>query len=624
MSLLSELAYDLVGLNKVLSKLIKEAKPYYGQFATAMIFMFIAGISSVFPSWIVKIAIDGLAALEKGQKSFELLPQQIQKLPNLPELHLELSTENFAVVLPVIIVAAFLLEASLKFFFQLNIREIGLKVVKDLREKFHRHLNQLSLSSQAKYETGSLVSIVSSDLHNMQSWIAESMANLFNDGFKAFFLFSWLLILDWRLTLMTAVILPLFAIPVVKLGKAIRNYSRKGQDHIGGVASFITETLLNQKVIKAFNLESWRADKFQTVSDTLYKLNHKWVLFMAMVSPLTNIIAAMGIAVILYFGLNSVSKGIISVGDFSSFFVTSILLYDPVKRIGRVSTIIQSALGVAERVFNVLEEPSQEPETKDVFVSDGTLLSATSSVAKPLIASDKKGEIEFRDVDFSYPGKTLFENLNLKIAAGTSLALVGPSGGGKTTLVSLIPRFFEINAGSILIDGVEHESFSLNNLRSNIAFVTQEPMLFSGTIAENIKLGNLHASEKEIIAAAAKAHVLEFSASEVEPQNLEEAGLNKDVGERGSGLSIGQKQRVALARAFVSNAAIIILDEPTSALDIESEALVQDAIEKLMQSKTTLVIAHRLNTIEKCQQILHVENGKVKYVDNVREYSHLK
>ena len=593
-----------------------------------MLCMLFDGLANVLPSWIVKISIDGLAALEKGALSFDILPTQLHKIPQFDLSHLELKTSNLALVLPLIIVAVFLLEGIAKFLYQYQVRKIGVLVSRDLREKFHSHLNKLSLATQSKYESGSLVSIVSSDLNSLQSWLAESISNLFNDGFKALFLFGWLLLLDWKLTLLTALVLPLFALPVAKLGKSIRNYSRKGQDYIGSIATFISETLANQRVIKSYNLENWRNQKFKQESDELARLNKKWVYYMALVSPLTNIVGAIGIASILYLGLNSVIAGNISVGEFSSFFVTSILLYDPIKRIGRVATIIQSALGVADRVFAVLDEPSQESENQSLTLSPAT-----------------EATLGFIDVNFAYGAKQIFTDLNLEIAARTSVALVGPSGGGKTTLISLVPRFYELNSGAITINGRNIAEMPLAELRLHIAFVTQEPLLFTGTIRENIMLADVIASPKgeaihltdaqwiasspaaprnskngpdgsflrskprvqdldERLAYALKAaHVEEFSSK---------IGLDTDIGERGSKLSVGQKQRIALARAFYSKAPIVILDEPTSALDNESQALVQDAIEKLMQERTMLIIAHRLSTVQKCDRIIYIEDGEIK------------
>ncbi len=577
-----------------IDKLIKIGKPFQGLAYLSLISMFVSGLAAVLPSWLIKIAIDGLTALEDGEEVFSILPKQV--LENISviqdKLHLmidpksfELNPSHLQITLPIMIVLVFVVEAIFKFLYQYNSRKLGLLVTKDLREKFHNHLNMMSLKSQRKYESGSLVSVVSSDLQSLQSWLAESLMNLFNESFTAFFLFAWLLVLNWKLTLLSMVTLPLFAIPVIKLGKQIRSYSRSGQDYVGTIGSYIQETLNNQRVIKAFNLEHWRQAKFIEESNVLYKLYKRWVWLMAAVSPLTNIIAAIGISVILFLGLSFVQNGTLSVGEFSSFFVTSILLYDPVKRLGRVSTIVQSALGVLDRVFMILDEPIQEDKV-------------TAKIDQTFV-----GKLEFIDVNFAYADQKLFDGLNLTIEAHTSVALVGPSGGGKTSLVSLIPRFYEIDSGKILLDGINIQELSLEQLRAQIAIVTQEPLLFTGTIRDNIVLAT-KATETELNEAARDSYVLEFA-------DQLPKGLDTHIGEQGNQLSIGQRQRIALARAFLSKAPIIILDEPTSALDNDSQTYVYKAIEKLMQSHTVIVIAHRLSTTKSCDRVINVTKGVV-------------
>jgi subfamily B ATP-binding cassette protein MsbA len=443
------------------------------------------------------------------------------------------------------------------------------------------------------------------------------MTNLFNDGFKALFLFGWLLFVNFKLTMLTLITIPLFALPVIKIGKKIRKYSKSGQDYVGQISSFINETLVNQRIIKAFNLEGWRQNKFVQESKILYKLQSNWFLFMSIVSPITNIVAALGISIILYFGLRSVGQHDISIGEFSSFFVTSILLYDPIKRLGRVSTILQSALGVSERVYKILDEPIQE---------DISEASAENLSTLPLAAS-----VEFKNVVFEYEARStesssvtesetkmqaqvshrsrIFNNLNLYIAAKTSLAIVGPSGSGKTTLVSLIPRFYEINAGEILVDAHSIKDLSLHQLRRYIALVNQDPLLFTGTLRENLEIVlpkhlSREAKNESLNLALDKAYLREFV-------NELPDGIDSNIGERGQKLSLGQRQRVSLARAFLSKAPIVILDEPTSALDNKSQQFVYSSIQELMKERTVIIIAHRLDTIQSCNKIIYMENGEI-------------
>lgn len=628
----------------IFQNLRETARPYDHLFIFSLSFMFLSGIANILPSWLIKVSIDGISALGSNSTKFSIIPKQAEEYllkhyPNGLEISflnfkhifsasglskaLYLSTGDFINLLPIAIVVVFTIDAIFKLSYIFSIRSWGLRIVQDLRDKFHLHLNQMALKDQEKYDSGSLVSVVSSDLQSLQSWLSETMTNLFNDGFKALFLFGWLLFINFKLTMLTLVTIPLFALPVIKIGKKIRKYSKSGQDYVGQISSFINETLVNQRIIKAFNLENWRQSKFAQESKILYKLQSNWFLFMSIVSPITNIVAALGISIILYFGLRSVGQNDISIGEFSSFFVTSILLYDPIKRLGRVSTILQSALGVSERVYKILDEPIQE-DCKQL--QDSSEPRTESLSALPLAAS-----VEFKNVVFEYEARSaesssvtqsetntqaqishrsrIFNNLNLYIAAKTSLAIVGPSGSGKTTLVSLIPRFYEINAGEIFVDSHSIRDLSLHQLRRYIALVNQDPLLFTGTLRENLEIVlpkhlSKEAKDESLNLAFDKAYLREFI-------NELPDGIDSNIGERGQKLSLGQRQRVSLARAFLSKAPIVILDEPTSALDNKSQQFVYSSIQELMKERTVIIIAHRLDTIQSCNKIIYMENGEI-------------
>lgn len=628
----------------IFQNLRETARPYDHLFIFSLSFMFLSGIANILPSWLIKVSIDGISALGSNSTKFSIIPKQAEEYllkhyPNGLEISflnfkhifsasglskaLYLSTGDFINLLPIAIVVVFTIDAIFKLSYIFSIRSWGLRIVQDLRDKFHLHLNQMALKDQEKYDSGSLVSVVSSDLQSLQSWLSETMTNLFNDGFKALFLFGWLLFINFKLTMLTLVTIPLFALPVIKIGKKIRKYSKSGQDYVGQISSFINETLVNQRIIKAFNLENWRQSKFAQESKILYKLQSNWFLFMSIVSPITNIVAALGISIILYFGLRSVGQNDISIGEFSSFFVTSILLYDPIKRLGRVSTILQSALGVSERVYKILDEPIQE-DCKQL--QDSSEPRTESLSALPLAAS-----VEFKNVVFEYEARSaesssvtqsetntqaqishrsrIFNNLNLYIAAKTSLAIVGPSGSGKTTLISLIPRFYEINAGEIFVDSHSIRDLSLHQLRRYIALVNQDPLLFTGTLRENLEIVlpkhlSKEAKDESLNLALDKAYLREFI-------NELPDGIDSNIGERGQKLSLGQRQRVSLARAFLSKAPIVILDEPTSALDNKSQQFVHSSIQELMKERTVIIVAHRLDTIQSCNKIIYMENGEI-------------
>ena len=587
-------------MNKSSKKLLQEYFKHKTLLTVSITAMFFAGITSILPSWFVKISIDGLAALQNQVERFSLIPQQVQnwldsQSISLPENFLEINVSSLKTVLPMAIVGVFLFEAVFKFCYQYFSRKLGLSIVKDIRERFHDHINKLSMKELKKIDSGSLVSVISSDLQSLQSWLAESIMNLCSESFKAFFLFSWLLLVNWKLTLISTIVIPLFAIPVIKLGKNIRKNANIGQNQIGNISSYVNESITNQSIIKAFNLENIRRQGFTKVSTDLFNTFKTWAFYIALVSPLTNLLGAVGISAILYYGLSAVIDNTLTVGEFSSFFVTSLLLYDPVKRLGRVSTIFQSALGVADRFYQMLETPTQDQnENSSQRITNG------------------KGDIEINNLNFNYlDSQNLFENLNLNFPSKTSTALVGPSGSGKSSLINLLMRFYEINSGEIKIDGINITELSLKNLREQFALVSQEPLLFDTSIKENILFGledSSDLSQTQIEArykeSCDKAHVSEFI-SKLENQD------DTSVGEAGNKLSIGQKQRISIARAFMSLAPIVILDEPTSALDNESQELVYKSIKSLMQEKTVIIVAHRLTTIKACDNIVYLESGKI-------------
>ena len=608
----------------IVLKLVPIAKPHSWLLFTSVFFMILSGFANIFPSWLVKASVDGINALEKGLDSFALFPTQIENfvvnnsnsaIQSL-KAYMYYDTSKLLQTLPLIIVSVFALDAIFKFIYLFLVRLWGVKIVRDLREKFHNHINLLSFDSQRKFEQGSFVSVVTSDLHSLQSWLSESMVSIFNDSFKALFLFIWLLVLNYKLTFLAIVTIPVFAIPVIKIGKRIRNYSRSGQDYMAKLSGFINESVTNQKIIKAYNLEGWRNQKFISESKILYKLQANWFLFMSMVSPITNVVAAIAISSILFFGLKFVSSGYLTLGEFSSFFITSILLYDPVKRLGRVTATIQSALGVSEKVFELLEEPIQDPGASETNYSQAAQFEKDKA---------RTGcGISFKDICFSYAAtknntefqNALFDKLNLNIPAKSSLALVGPSGSGKSSVMNLLLRFYQPDSGTININDVSIHNLPLDFYRKQIALVNQDPLLFTGTIRENIMLGSIDQSpdENQIRKALKMAYLDDF----VEKQEL---GLDTHIGEMGNNLSLGQKQRLSIARAFLSEAPIVILDEPTSALDNQSQEYVYKSIQELMKERTVIIIAHRLNTIRSCDQIVYLEDGAIVEVGNYEELS---
>ncbi len=568
-----------------LGRLLSYGKKYWGIFTIAFFCMVLAGFISLLPSWLVKIAVDGLNMPSQHGRLF-LLPKQLKAIVGSPSMSIHVS--ELLKLIPILIVSAYFLDGLLRFLYQFCIRYVGIATVRDIRNKVHEHLQKLSLSQVTKDMSGTYVSRITNDLVAVQAWVAETITTIFNDTSKAIFMFAWLLSVNWSLTLVGVIVIPMFVVPVVNLAKRLRKLSRRGQENIGDLSGFVQESLQNLKLTQAYNLEEIRDSEFKNLNSNLFSTHKKTVMIEAMISPITGLVGACGVAFVFWYGMKGVALSHTTLGDFSSYFLTTVLLYEPIKRISRVWSTLQQALGACERVFELIDlEPSLKEDNNKISL-------------KP-----SKGQIVFKDVFFNYPdGRQVLKNINLEINPGEKVAIVGPSGTGKTTLVSLIPRFYDPISGSIEIDGIDIKSVSLNSLREQIALVTQEQVLFNSSIKENIHFGKPSAKEEEIIEASKKAHVMEFV------ERFEE-GFNTIVGEGGSRLSGGQRQRVALARAFLKNAPILILDEPTSHLDSESEKYIQLAINELVKNRTVIIIAHKKSTIENADKVITVEGGEI-------------
>jgi subfamily B ATP-binding cassette protein MsbA len=367
----------------------------------------------------------------------------------------------------------------------------------------------------------------------------------------------------------------------------MRRLSTKGQEAMADINSFLYETLSGIKIVKAFGMERYEDSHFFEKSHRLFKYEMKAVVVRAMSSPIMELLGGLGITLIIWYGGYKVIVGTSTPGTFFSFMAALIMLYEPVKKLSPINNMIQHGLAAVVRVYDILDTMPEirEPESPKTL--------------KPGIHS-----VRFRNVSFQYQDEKVLTGINLKVRAGEVLALVGVSGGGKTTLVNLIPRFYDVTNGAILIDGIDVRELSIASLRSQVGIVTQEPILFNDTIRNNIAYGNTEATKEEIIEATKSAYAHDFI-------NGFTHKLDTIIGERGVRLSGGQKQRICIARALLKNAPILILDEATSALDTESEKAVQKALENLMKGRTTFVIAHRLSTVRHADRIVVIVEGQI-------------
>ena len=490
-------------------------------------------------------------------------------------------------LLPIGVLILFAIRAACRFLNDYFIRTAGELAVQDIRNDIYRSSMALGLRFFQKNSTGALMSRVMSDVAVMQNGIANVVTSICRDGFSAISLLVVIFYRSWQLALVTFIVIPLTVFSAQKIGKIIKRLSGKSQEKIGDVASLLQESFSGIKVIKAFGLGEWMTQRFYATTAEYYRFIRKAIKYNSISAPVTEMITSLGVAGVIWVGGSMVMRGQLTSAEFFSFLTAMVLVYKPIKSLNNSYNIIQASIGAAVRVFEVIDE---KPEISD----------AENAVSLGRVA----GDVEFRDVSFAYDGEMVINHISLTARHGEIIALVGPSGGGKSTLVSLIPRFYDVMGGAILFDGVDIRTICMKDLICQVALVDQETMLFNDTIANNIRYGNFVATDAEVESASRAAFAHDFILEMPE-------GYNTTIGDRGIRLSGGQRQRLCIARALIKNAPILILDEATSALDTESEQMVQKALDNLMTNRTTFVIAHRLSTSLHADKILVLENGRI-------------
>lgn len=468
---------------------------------------------------------------------------------------------------------------------------IGQNVLYKLRNDLYRHLQRLDVSFFDRNRTGDLMSRVTNDVSILQQLISSSMMQLFTDIFTFTAIAGYMLFIDWRLTLLLLATFPFMIWTTRLFGKRIRSSFRKVQESLADVSDHLQNALTGIRLIKSFTAEEHESERFAERTHRNMEANVQVVRLRAAYEPIIDFINYVGMAIVLVFGAWLTMKGSLTVGTVVAFIAYVRLLQNPVRHFSRILNTIQQAAAAYERIMEVMNTKAEITDSEDA-----------------LDLPPVRGHIEFRDVHFSYAGRDdveVLERFDLELKPGEVTALVGSSGSGKTTIAHLITRFYDVQEGSITIDGFNVKDVKLDSLRGQIGIVSQDIVLFNGTIEENIRYGNHHATAEEVLAAAEAANAAEFIGSFKD-------GYDTQIGERGVKLSGGQKQRLSIARAILKNPGIIILDEATASLDTESEQLIQAALAKLLKGRTCLVIAHRLSTIQQADQIYVLENGRIE------------
>mgnify|MGYP001312654622 FL=1 len=542
-------------------RLLGFAKPYRSRMSAAILAMAIYGGASAGLAYLIKPIFD------------EVLPKG----------------ESFGIVIFTLI-GCYLLKGVGAYVSTYLMTGVGQRVVMDIRNTLFGHIVRQSVAFFSSRTTGRLMSRITNDVHQVQQAVSVTLVDLLRESLALVAYASLLFYYDVRLALVCMTGAPLVIYPLVRLGQRVRRTTRRSQEELERLSHVTAEAFTGHRIVKAFGAETFEEDKFRAASSEVYRTNMKVTGAVAALPPLMEFLGGIGIAGALWYGSREIATDRLTSGEFTSFMGALILMYGPVKKLSRVNAGIQQAIASAQRIFETMDVETEVQNRPH---------------AKPL--GRLQENITFQNVGFQYetdPNKWILRDINLTVRSGEIVAIVGLSGAGKTTLAHLLPRFHDVSNGAIFFDGVDIRDGTLTSLRSQIAMVTQETILFDVTIARNISYGVPNATTAWVEAAARAAHAHEFI-SELDQ------GYETRIGERGQRLSGGQRQRLAIARAVLTDAPILILDEATSSLDSESEALVQDALSHLLANRTAFVIAHRLSTVRRADQILVLDQGKI-------------
>ncbi|WP_396624077.1 lipid A export permease/ATP-binding protein MsbA [Luteitalea sp.] len=545
----------------VLLRLLRYARPYRAHIAAAFVAMVAYGAASAGVVYLIKPIFD-------------------QALGNQAELP----------TIALAIVGVYLVKGLGAYLSAYMMTDVGQRVVRDIRNQMFGHVLGQSAAFFSRRSTGQLLSRVNNDVNQVQQVVSQTIGDIIREGFALVGYIGLLFYHDARLALVSLTGAPVLIYPLVRLGQRVRRRGRRSQEQLEVLTHITAEAFGGHRIVKAFGAEAREQARFEDASHRVYRTNMQVTSTVSALPPLMEWLGGIAVAAMLWYGASQIGQGRLTMGEFMLFVTTLFLMYEPIKRLSRVNATLQQAMAAAQRIFELLDTHTEVTDRPGAV-----------PMPRPRTA------VEFRDVSFAYADRdkrTVLDGVSFRVEAGEIVAIVGLSGAGKTTLVNLLPRFYDVTDGAILIDGLDIRDATLASLRAHIGLVTQETVLFDDTIANNIAYGRPTASPAEIEAAARAAHAHEFIATL--PERYETR-----IGERGGRLSGGQRQRLAIARAILKDSPILVLDEATSSLDAESERLVQDALQALMRNRTSFVIAHRLSTVRSADRIIVLEDGRI-------------
>ena len=543
-------------------RLLAYIKPYKKRLLEALVCIVVAAAANLYLPWVIKDMIDKVLAA----RDMEML--------NL---------------ICVGIVVIFLIRGIFYYGQGYLVSYIGQRVIVDVRDVLFQKLQRLPIAFFDRRQTGEIMSYISNDVAALQSALVERMVEALTESAIFFGSLVMMVLLDWKLSVITLITVPLVGLAMDIFGKKVRSAGSVIQERMSDITALMQESISSERVVKSFVRERFEIDRFHEQNELNFRAVMKDAQLSSLLTPTVEFFAALGVTVIIWFGGMEVVDGVITAGTLVAFLTYAVNLANPVKRLSRIYAQIQKAMAGADRVFALLD-------------MEETVTDAPDAKALPPV----DGRVCFSDVSFSYREDVpALSNLTFTAEPGQMIAFVGPSGAGKSTVANLIPRFYDVTGGSITIDGHDVRDVTTDSLRTQIGIVPQETVLFSATVRENIRYGRLDATDAEIEAAARDAGAHEFIMALPE-------GYDTEIGERGANLSGGQRQRIAIARAILKDPRILILDEATSALDTESEKIVQAALDRLMIGRTSFVIAHRLSTIIGADRIYVLDGGRIR------------
>lgn len=583
---------------KELTRLLRYVRPYTAHLLGSVVLMAIAGAAHAMMALLIGPIFDRVLKPDTADTPVLLFKLPISHESVYLQQLMPSGVHNVWTMVAAGIIAVFLIKGLCDYLGNYLVNYVGCSAITDLRQRVFEKVLKQDAQFFETHSTGRLMSSIMNDIDKIQVATSHMLADWLRQSFSALGLLYVVLQTDWKLAVVTLTLLPFVLVPTLRIGRRIRRTTRRAQDDAAELNQILQEALAGHQVVKSFGAEAHEAARFRVASRRLRASNLRYVLQQAVASPLIEFFGAITIVGLLTYARTQIKSGNMTTGDFTSFVIALLMLYEPVKRLTGIHNIFQQALGASQRVFEYVDLRQQVHE-KPGAVKLASFLDSVS----------------FEKVVFRYPNSPngfVLDGIDLKVNAGEIVALVGPSGAGKTTLANLVPRFYDITEGAVRVDGHDVRDLTIPSLREKIGIVAQDTFLFNDSVANNIRYGSPKASDEEIRQAARNALADEFI------ERLPEGYLTV-IGERGLKLSGGQRQRIAIARALLKNAPILILDEATSHLDTESEILVQRALGNLMTNRTVIVIAHRLSTIRRASKIVVLDRGRVSEIGSHEE-----